>query len=92
MLEVVRVELLVGGAVPHPGPGPGHGEGQQAADARCPGGDQAPVPALLTITSVTTSQLFNRPSTSLTFASLSIICKSCDQRSVLYNFRGRLKL
>ena len=51
MLEVVRVELLVGGAVPHPGPG--HGEGEQAADARCPGGDQAPVPALLTITTVT---------------------------------------
>ena len=50
MLEVVRVELLVGGAVPHPGPGPGHGEGEQAADTRCPMGDQAPVPALLTIT------------------------------------------
>ena len=65
MLEVVRVELLVGGAVPHPGPGPGHGEGKQAADARCPGGDQAPVPALLTITSVTTSQLLNRPSSLL---------------------------
>ena len=60
MLEVVRVELLVGGAVPHPGPG--HGEGEQAADARCPGGDQAPVPALLTITSVTTSQLSVDPS------------------------------
>ena len=32
MLEVVWVELLVGGALPQPGPGPGHSEGQQAAD------------------------------------------------------------
>ena len=50
MLEVVWVELLVGGALPQPGPGPGHGEGQQAADTGGPGG-VAPVPTLLTTTS-----------------------------------------
>ena len=48
MLQVVRVKLLVGGALPHPGPG--HSEGQQAADTGGPGG-VAPVPTLLTMAS-----------------------------------------
>ncbi len=79
MLEVVRIKLLVGGSVPQPRPGPGHGEGQQAADARGPGGDQAPVPALLTIA----HHIRHTNIANLTFASLSIIGKTCDQRSVL---------
>ena len=82
MLEVVRVELLVGGAVPQPRARPGHGESQQAADARGPRGDQAPVPARLTMgTSHQTSLV-----TKLTFASLSIICKTCNQRSSVLNY------
>ena len=44
VLEVVRVELLVGGALPNPGPG--HSE-EEAADAGGPGGHLAPGPALL---------------------------------------------
>ena len=81
MLEVVRVELLVGGAVAQPRPGPGHGEGQQAADARGPRGD-IPVPALLTMwTSHQTSLV-----TKLTFASLSIICRTCNQRFSVLNY------
>ena len=48
MLEVVWVELLVGGPLPQPGPG--HGEGQQAADTGGPGG-VAPVTSLLTMAS-----------------------------------------
>ena len=50
MLQVVRVKLLVGGALPHPGTGAGHSEGQQAADTGGPGG-VAPVPTLLTMAS-----------------------------------------
>ena len=50
MLEVVRVKLLVGGALPHPSPGAGHGEGQQAANTGSPGG-VAPVPTILTMAS-----------------------------------------
>ena len=50
MLEVVWVELLVSGALPHPGPCPSHSEGEQAADTGGPRG-VAPVPTLLTMAS-----------------------------------------
>ena len=71
MLQVVRVKLLVGGALPHSGPGAGHSEGQQAADTGGPGG-VAPVPTLLTMAShhIGDKNMLNKP----TFASsLSII-------------------